>query len=142
MDHFRNAITAVFYSEDAKVLACRHSDNGSLQLPQGGIEPGETSEQALYREVLEELGIESFSVIKRALETNTYVWPEPNSKGQIGQRIHWFLCQINPRHLPNLSISDESFSEVTWIAPEKLLSHFPDWKAPATEQGFRLLGIL
>ena len=142
MPNYRDAVTAVFYSEPGNVLACRRSDNGALQLPQGGIEIGETSEQAVYREVLEELGLETFAVIKLAAETTSYIWPDPNSRGQIGQRIHWFLCQINPAHLPNLDISDYSFTEVMWITPQELLSNLPDWKVAATEEGLRLLGIL
>lgn len=142
MPNYRNAIIAVFYSEGGELLACQRSDNGAWQLPQGGIEAGETSEQALRREMMEELGVSSFTVLKSADETTTYIWPEPNDRWQKGQRIHWFLCRLDPDHMPNLSISDGSFSHIEWMEPRVLLNQQPHWKVSSVETGLKLLGVL
>lgn len=42
---------------DGKVLLCRSVDGGHRYLPGGHVEPGESSRQALTREMLEEAGI-------------------------------------------------------------------------------------
>ena len=55
---FRAGACALIVGADGRVLAferCAHP--GSWQLPQGGLDEGETPEDAVYREVLEETGI-------------------------------------------------------------------------------------
>ena len=55
---FRAGACALIVGPDDRVLACERSEvPGSWQLPQGGLEPAETPEEAVYREVLEETGI-------------------------------------------------------------------------------------
>lgn len=41
---------------DGTVLAARRSDTGGWEFPGGNVEPGETPEEALVREIDEELG--------------------------------------------------------------------------------------
>lgn len=56
-------VTAAVIEREGKVLLARRSRSGSAggkwEFPGGGIEPGETPEQCLARELHEELGIES-----------------------------------------------------------------------------------
>ena len=52
----RHVAAAIIY-RDGKVLAGRRADaSGGWEFPGGKVEPGETGEQALRREVAEELG--------------------------------------------------------------------------------------
>lgn len=56
-------VTAAVIEKEGKVLLARRSPSGSAggkwEFPGGSIEPGETPEQCLVRELREELGIES-----------------------------------------------------------------------------------
>ncbi len=53
----RWGIIAVIIDESGKVLLFERSDRlDSWQFPQGGIKSGETPEQALFRELEEEVG--------------------------------------------------------------------------------------
>ena len=56
-------VTAAVIEREGKVLLARRSRSGSAagkwEFPGGSIEPGETPEQCLARELREELGIES-----------------------------------------------------------------------------------
>ena len=55
-------VVAAVIERDGLVLACRRradrSAGGLWEFPGGKIEPGETAEQALRREIAEELGVE------------------------------------------------------------------------------------
>jgi putative (di)nucleoside polyphosphate hydrolase len=55
---YRPNVAAIIRRPDGRVLICRRSDYPeSWQFPQGGVDEGETLEQALTRELWEEIGI-------------------------------------------------------------------------------------
>lgn len=55
-------VVAAVIERDGKYLACRRARHKSLaglwEFPGGKVEPGETDQDALRREILEELGVE------------------------------------------------------------------------------------
>lgn len=66
------------------------------QMPQGGIDIGETPQEAVYRELWEETGLtkESVILIAESRKWYTYDFPHPKQYGSvcyIGQRQKWFL---------------------------------------------------
>ena len=53
------AATAIIFDETReKVLLTQRSDNGRWCLPGGGMDPGESAEEACVRETIEETGLE------------------------------------------------------------------------------------
>lgn len=55
------AVAAIIHDDQHRLLLQRKHD-GSWSLPAGAIEPGESSEQAIAREVLEETGYQCVSI--------------------------------------------------------------------------------
>ena len=53
----RPGACAIIFDDSGKVLLERRSDNGFWGLPGGAVEVGESVEQAVKREVMEETGI-------------------------------------------------------------------------------------
>lgn len=53
----RLGCSAIIVDDDGRFLLTRRADNGQWCLPGGGLEPGETVEEACVREVLEETGL-------------------------------------------------------------------------------------
>jgi putative (di)nucleoside polyphosphate hydrolase len=92
----------VLANERAQVLwARRVGGRDAWQFPQGGINPGESPEEALYRELEEEVGLapDSVEVLGCTRGWLRYRLPKPFiRKGQnpvcIGQKQKWFLLRM------------------------------------------------
>lgn len=101
------------------LLGERRDTSGCWQWPQGGVDPGESPEQALLREVREETGLKSFHVLYRFPHTLTYRFPEGYStrfRPYIGQEQTYFIIQPKPKKKPDLDkATDKEFRELKWI---------------------------
>ena len=121
-DGYRPNVASVIINEDNKILWAKRVDEDNWQFPQGGIQKGETPEQAMYREVYEEVGLKknSFEILGRSADWLKYDVPEKFVKtywqGRYkGQKQIWFLLKfIGSDDLINLNLHD---------SPE-----FDDWK--------------
>ena len=70
------------------------------QMPQGGIDEGETAEEAVFRELKEEIGTNKIKIIAKASKTYKYDIPSPLNgklwKGKYrGQEQTWFLARFD-----------------------------------------------
>lgn len=101
---FRVGVFAVIEREGRYLLA-RRRDIGWWNLPGGGMEYGELAEEALAREVREEVGIEV------ALARLIGVYSKPQKR----EVVLTFLCHPVGDATPNTS---EEVSEVGWFLPE------------------------
>ena len=61
-DGFRSNVAIVISNGRGKVFWAKRVGQRAWQFPQGGIDLGESPEQALYRELYEEVGLESGDV--------------------------------------------------------------------------------
>lgn len=71
------AVAALIFNEEGKLLLTRRAvepDIGKLDLPGGFIDPGETAEDALRRELREELGLEVKSLRYLISKPNEYLF--------------------------------------------------------------------
>ena len=86
----------------------------SWQFPQGGIKYGETPEQAMYRELEEEIGLraEHVKIVGRTRDWLRYEVPDHFIKREIrghyrGQKQIWFLLRMTARDSEvNLRLTD------------------------------------
>lgn len=94
---FRANVGAVIINDKGQVLAFERADNSDAwQFPQGGLESGEEPDDAIHREVLEETGIKSESLVllQKHPEWLAYEIPPGNRKGARGQVQKWFLFKL------------------------------------------------
>lgn len=105
---------------DGKLLMI-HTDAGDYKFPGGGVEPGESLETALGRELLEETGHglegrpEHVAVAHERRKGRTADILEMDS--------HYFLCQVGESVVP-LELDDyeaEGHFQPVWISPEDAL---------------------
>ena len=95
--HFRAGVVAVVRRSDGQLLAFERADApGSWQLPQGGINSGESPEQAVWRELCEETGLTDREVrlVEQPPHWTIYEWPQDmRSSDRIGQAHRWFFFE-------------------------------------------------
>lgn len=99
---FRPNVGIVIANEHGRLLwARRVGGRDAWQFPQGGINEGESDEEALYRELHEEVGLEPDAVELVAATRGWLRYRLPRRyqrKGQqplcIGQKQRWFLLRL------------------------------------------------
>lgn len=105
--------------------ARRVGGTDAWQFPQGGINLGESPEQALYRELYEEVGLkpEDVKVVDVTKGWLNYQLPkqfvrEHQSPVCIGQRQKWFLLQLltDDSHIALNSAGPVEFDDWQWVS--------------------------
>ena len=109
---------------------------GAWQMPQGGIDNGETAREAALRELTEETGLLPESVLVEAeapgwidyelpVELVGRVW-----KGRYrGQSQRWFLMRYHgPDAAVDLTVHQVEFSRWRWMAPDEVLDAIVPFK--------------
>ncbi len=98
------------------VLASRRTRRGDLAwgLAKGGIEPGESREDAAVREVREETGLDATIEADLGDTKYIYVWEDV----RIRKRVHFFLM----RHVGgDVDDRDDEMEEIRWFPLERAL---------------------
>jgi putative (di)nucleoside polyphosphate hydrolase len=144
---YRPCVVAAFTNETGEVLVCERSDApGSWQLPQGGIDPGESALNALYREMREEIGCDDFKVVKEGAGQVRYRFPQqlakPISKKWIGQAQTWFHCRLAATAKIDIEASEGEFTDFKWVSVAEAIKNIIDWKQEAYREGFKKIGLL
>ena len=107
----KRAVVAIFRRE-RKILAIRRSQKvvapGKICFPGGGIEEGESIEEALIREINEELGIQVAPV--RELWQSTTPWEI---------QVHWWLATTAAKQF---SPNADEVEWVGWMSPDEMFA--------------------
>ncbi len=99
---YRVAVGIMLVNRRGQVFIARRSDRAALpawQMPQGGIDPGETPRQAALRELEEEIGTGKAEIVAESSTWRTYDLP-PGLAGKVwggryrGQRQKWFVMRF------------------------------------------------
>jgi putative (di)nucleoside polyphosphate hydrolase len=100
-DGFRPNVGIILLNQKNQVFWGKRIRTHSWQFPQGGIDRGETPEQAMFRELHEEVGLkpEHVRIIARTRDWLRYEVPDRyirrDARGHYkGQKQIWFLLQL------------------------------------------------
>ncbi|WP_137130554.1 RNA pyrophosphohydrolase [Rhizobium sp. FY34] len=150
---YRPCVGVMVLNRDGLVWVGRRMSEGNSesdgspqlwQMPQGGIDKGEDPRVAAYRELFEETGMKSVSLLAEAPDWINYDLPEHligiGLKGKYrGQTQRWFAfrfegdeSEINITHPP--AGQHQEFDTWEWKSMELLPSLIVDFKRPAYEQ--------
>ncbi len=120
----------------------RDSDQPACQMPQGGIDPGETPDQAALRELREETGVtpERVALLDRAPDWIRYDLP-PALLGRVwngryrGQEQMWFLYRfLGTDSDIDIRTEHPEFTTWRWIDADSLLAAIVPFKRDVYRQ--------
>ena len=132
----RTGVGIVVLNNENKVFVAKRIDNPKnfWQMPQGGVDEGESFLQAAYRELEEETGIKEVKLIKEIDEILSYELPSHLLgviwKGKYkGQKQKWFVMKYlgNDRDI-NIKTNSPEFLEWKWIDLNKITDVVVDFK--------------
>jgi 8-oxo-dGTP pyrophosphatase MutT (NUDIX family) len=116
----RPSVYAVFKKED-RILVCRTKSNGKLWLPGGGVETGETHEEALRREVAEETGITDMKFGRLISDFRNYCYYEPLDEA-CDAHLFFYECETEEEKVKsNEEIEDGEAMDFSWMKMEQIL---------------------
>lgn len=117
-------------------------DQDAWQMPQGGVDKGESTRDAALRELQEEIGVSPNLVTIEAETPGLIPYDLPHDlvpniwKGRYrGQEQKWFLMRFHgtDRQI-NIATAHPEFSEWKWMPPDELVAAIVPFKRAVYEQ--------
>ncbi len=110
-DGFRPNVGMVIVNRNSQVLWARRIRQNSWQFPQGGIKEDETEEEAMYRELYEEMGLNDKDLYIMQTSQRHYRYRVPKrmqvsrtNSEYLGQKQRWFLLALNDEETEDLNV--------------------------------------
>lgn len=136
---YRPCVGIMLLNQSDEVFVARRIDNmlsEAWQMPQGGIDEGESPRETAMRELMEEIGTNKATIIAESNDWMRYDLPDDLiSKvwgGRYrGQEQKWFLMRFEGTHEDiNIDTPDPEFQEWKWVQAHVL----PDIIVPFKRQ--------
>jgi len=140
---YRPGVGIMLLNRENLVFVGRRIDTTSeaWQMPQGGIDEGESPLEAALRELKEETGTDKAELLAESREWLTYDLPEdliPKLWGGKfrGQRQKWFAMRFTGSDKDiNIKTDDPEFNAWQWVAPARV----PELIVPFKQKLYRAL---
>jgi putative (di)nucleoside polyphosphate hydrolase len=126
---YRPAVGIMLLNRRGEAFVARRIDMpliAAWQMPQGGIDAGETPRQAALRELREEIGTDKAEILGESAGWLHYDLP-PDIAGEVwggryrGQRQKWFVMRFTGSDADiDLATEHPEFDDWRWVAPERL----------------------
>ena len=143
---YRPCVGLMLLNREGKIFAGQRIDNphDAWQMPQGGVDEGETPRQAALRELTEEAGIDPgrVAVLRESAYWHSYELPRPLVRklwgGRFrGQTQRWFALRFLGEDAEiNIQTPEPEFRTWTWMAHEDLVRRIVPFKRDTYTQVF------
>ncbi len=140
---YRPCVGLMVINRDGLVFAGLRRDVGGAawQMPQGGIDDGETPRGAALRELAEEVGTDEVEIVAESEGWLTYELPDELRREvwggrYVGQAQRWFLLRFTGRDADiDLDASDApEFVAWRWMTLDELVGGIVAFKRPVYER--------
>ena len=129
-DGYRKNIGIILCNSKNELLICKRLKEDSWQFPQGGFEKNESSENAMFRELFEEIGLQKNDIVilGKTKKWLKYDLPKKyqrktNNQLCIGQKQIWFLLRLisNDQSINLCTSKNPEFDAWEWVSEKKPL---------------------
>lgn len=123
---YRSNVCVLVYQDEKLFLAQRTGEANHWQMPQGGLRKEEEIEEAVKRELKEELGTDKFKIKKIIYNVHKYRWPKkskPQTRGYYpykGQKQTLCLVEFIGTD-SDIKLHQKEFSVWQWVSPNKFI---------------------
>ena len=137
LDNYRRCVGMMILNNNNEILVGKRLDHpsGHWQMPQGGIDENENPEEAVWREMQEEIGTDNATMIKQSEQWINYKIPAetlanlPWGNIYVGQRQKWFVFRFNGNDSEiNVGTENPEFSEWKWSQHNLLVENIVPFK--------------
>jgi putative (di)nucleoside polyphosphate hydrolase len=135
---YRSGVGIMLINRENKIFVGKRIDNNSdaWQMPQGGLDAGETEDLAMFRELKEETGIaeEKIKILQKSQSYHYYNLPYKLQKKfwggkYLGQKQRWYLVEfIGDEKDVNIHTESPEFSDWKWISKEEIVNAIVPFK--------------
>ncbi len=136
---FRPNVAGILLNKKGEILLIRRkrANDEHWQLPQGGIDAGETVEQAIRREMREEVGTDNFSVLKVLPDFHKYEWPAGHPRhGFDGQSQTVLILQFQGTDA-DIKIDEDEASDWKWYSNKDAIKTIYPARRPSFERALK-----
>lgn len=142
---YRPCVGVMLLNSEGKIFCGERSDTpDAWQMPQGGLQDGESTEEAARREMHEEIGVKSARLLAAASTTYRYDFPDYLNhhsvyKGKYrGQEQHWLAFAFEGADSEvNLTLHNDEqgpeFIRWEWLSPQDVLTRIVPFKRAVYE---------
>ena len=139
-DGYRPNVGIMICNTSNQLFWAKRVKEQAWQFPQGGIKPGESPKEAMYRELLEEVGLspEHVKILGRSEDWIHYNVPSNWIRRDLrdsykGQKQIWFLIQllVGDHHINIHKTESPEFDDWHWVDYWKPVDHVIPFKREA-----------
>ena len=125
------------YPDKKEVFIAQRNDLVNIwQFPQGGIDNGEEVQEALFRELEEEIGTNKANIVAEFPEWISYDFPKKIAKKMKpykGQTQRYFLLKLDKDANINLETEHPEFMSYKFVDIDDVLKYTAHFKKPVYE---------
>jgi len=126
------------YPEKCEVFIASRTDvENAWQFPQGGIDEGESPEEALYRELKEEIGTDEIEIIAQFPQWVSYEFPPAIAQKMQpydGQVQKYYLVKLKKGAKVNINTEIPEFSEYKFVPTKNIYDYITFFKRTVYKQ--------
>jgi putative (di)nucleoside polyphosphate hydrolase len=126
------------YPQKKEIFIAKRNDMSDVwQFPEGGIDQGEEVEEALFRELEEEIGTSKAKIVAQYPEWISYDFPPKIAKGMKpykGQTQRYYLLKLKKSAVINIQTKHPEFSDYKFVTIDEVLDLTASFKKPVYEK--------